>query len=82
MANDLFNSLMGSKSSHTQTQQMSGIPSVNPNGNIFEEWNKFKNSFQGNPETIGKQMVNNGMISQQQFNMLSAMANMYRGTLK
>lgn len=69
MANPLFNLL------NQQNTQ-------NPNGNMLEQWNSFKNTFSGNPEQMVKGMLQSGQMSQQQFNQLSALANSLRGVLK
>lgn len=41
---------------------------------IFSQFNQFKNQFQGDPKAKVQELLNSGQMSQDQFNMLSAMA--------
>jgi len=57
----------------------------NPIGNMLNmvnQFNQFKNTFQGNPEQQVKQLLNSGKMSQQQFNQLSQVANQLQSFLK
>jgi predicted amidophosphoribosyltransferase len=44
---------------------------------MLTEFNKFRNTFQGNPQQIVMNMLSNGQMSQQQFNQLKAMADQF-----
>ncbi len=45
--------------------------------NMMSQFNQFKNSFNGNPKQIVMNMLQNGQMSQQQFNQLSSMAQQF-----
>lgn len=45
--------------------------------NMMSQFNQFKNSFNGNPKQIVMNMLQNGQMSQQQFNHLSSMAQQF-----
>lgn len=45
--------------------------------NLINQFNQFKNNFRGNPEQQVRQMLNSGQMTQNQFNQLSQMANMF-----
>jgi hypothetical protein len=53
-----------------------------PTGNIanlLSKFNQFSSTFSGNPEMRVKQMLQNGQMSQEQFNEIAQMANqLYR----
>ena len=55
---------------------------VNNMTNLINQFNQFKQNFNGNPEQQVKQLLNSGLMSQQQFNQLSQMAKMFQGILK
>ena len=42
---------------------------------FMKRFNEFKNNFQGNPQQAVMNMLNNGQMSQSQFNQLQGMAN-------
>ena len=42
---------------------------------FMQQFMKFKNQFQGNPQQAVINMLNNGQMSQEQFNQLQGMAN-------
>jgi len=68
MANPLFSILGG---------QGGGLPLPGPLGNManfMSQFNQFRNSFAGDPKQQVQQMLNNGQMSQQQFNQLSQLA--------
>lgn len=47
----------------------------NGGGNdLFSKFNEFRSSFQGDPKAKVQELLNTGQMSQEQFNMLSAMA--------
>lgn len=56
----------------------------NPNpmsnmGQMLNKFNQFRSTFSGNPEVQVKQMIQNGQMSQEQFNQIAQMANqLYR----
>ena len=43
--------------------------------NMIEQFNQFKQNFKGDPKAQVQQMLNNGQITQEQFNKASQMAN-------
>ena len=55
----------------------SGQP--NNMANLLSQFNQFSSTFSGNPEMRVKQMLQNGQMSQEQFNEIAQMANqLYR----
>ena len=42
---------------------------------FMKKFNEFKSNFQGNPQQAVMNMLNNGQMSQEQFNQLQGMAN-------
>ena len=47
--------------------------------NLLSQFNQFRSTFSGNPEMRVKQMLQNGQMSQEQFNEIAQMANqLYR----
>lgn len=44
---------------------------------MMSQFNQFKNSFKGNPKQIVMNMLQNGQMSQQQFNQLNSMAQQF-----
>lgn len=58
-----------------------GMPQNNPFGafggmmNFMSQFNQFRNGIQGNPQQMVQSMIQNGQMSQEQFNQLSNMAN-------
>lgn len=51
-------------------------------GNFINQFNSFRSTFSGNPEAQVKQMLQNGRMSQDQFNQYAQMANQLRQLLK
>ena len=49
--------------------------------NFIQQFQNFKRNFQGNPQQVVMNMLNNGQMSQQQFNQLQAMANQIMGSM-
>lgn len=79
MANNLFNSIMGRNSSNDMENLANQM--VN-NPNMRSQFNDFANSFQGDPRATVQNLLNTGQMSQQQFQMLSAMANLIGGKMR
>lgn len=68
MANPLFN----------------GPMQFGPFGNIqntIQQFNQFQSTFQGNPQQKVQELLQTGQMSQQQFNQLSQMAQVFRQIL-
>ena len=61
MANSLF-------------QQMQPPMPQNPMAQFVQEFNRFRQSFQGNPQQEIQRMLNNGQLTQQQLNQYAAQA--------
>lgn len=60
-------------------------PSPNPMGqmgNFLTKFNQFAQTFTGNPEARVKQMIQNGQMSQAQFEQLAQTANQLRKLIK
>lgn len=56
-----------------------------PFGNIFNlinQYNQFKNSFQGDPKAQVQQLLNSGKMSQEQLNQLQSWAKQLQSILK
>ena len=49
---------------------------------VLNNFNQFRNSFTGNAESQVKQMLQNGQMSQEQFNQVAQMANQLLPLLK
>lgn len=69
---------------YNQNQAMSqqGMNYNNPFGNMMnmmQQFNQFRSTFQGNPQQKVQELLSSGQMSQQQFNQLSQMAQMFRG---
>ena len=47
--------------------------------NMIQQFNQFRSNFQGNPQQKVQELLNSGQMSQQQFNQLSQMAQVFRG---
>lgn len=68
MANPLFNS----------SGNMPQNNAFGPFGNFMNfmnQFNQFRQGFQGNPQQMVQQLMQNGQMTQEQFNQLSGMAN-------
>lgn len=72
MANPLFNLLNGA-------QQNGSAQQCN---NMQQQFDNFRKTINGNPQAIVENLVSSGKMSQQQYQQLSQMANILRGTLK
>jgi hypothetical protein len=55
-----------------QPQPPAPIP--NQNGNFFAQLLQFAKTFSGNPEQIGRNLLQTGQMSQQEFNQLGQQA--------
>lgn len=56
--------------------------SMNQMGNFLNRFNQFAQTFTGNPEVRVKQMLQNGQMSQAQFEQLAQTANQLRQLIK
>ena len=72
MPNPLYNSL----AANTQAFNDGGF------SNFINEFNNFRKSFKGNPKQKVQELLNSGRMSQEQFNMLSQMANQMSQLMK
>lgn len=66
MANPLFNM-------HNRTPQTQQRP------NIFQSFQEFVNNFRGDPKQRVQELLNNGSMTQEQFNQYSALADQLTG---
>ena len=55
---------------------------MNQMGNFINQFNQFRQTFMGNPEAQVKQMLQNGRMSQSQFEQLAKTANQLRQLIK
>jgi len=55
---------------------------MNQMGNFINQFNQFRQTFMGNPEAQVKQMLQNGRMSQSQFEQLAQTANQLRQLIK
>lgn len=51
---------------------------LNNFGNMMNQFNQFRSTFQGDPQQRVQELLNSGQMSQQQFNQLSNMAQLFR----
>lgn len=54
-------------------QQLGGMPQ-NPMTQMLSEFQKFKQSFKGDPQQEVQKLLNSGKMTQQQYNQLQQMA--------
>lgn len=71
MPNNLYNQLNNNQ-----------LPNFGNFQNIINEFNKFKNSFQGDPQQVVQQLLQSGKMSQAQYNQLSQMASYFKNFLQ
>lgn len=71
MPNNLYNQLNNNQS-----------PNFGNFQNLINEFNKFKNSFQGDPQQVVQQLLQSGKMSQAQYNQLSQMASYFKNFLQ
>lgn len=76
MANDLFNLFGGQNQGAQNTGPFSNI------SNIINQFNQFRSTFQGNPQEKVQELINTGQMSQEQFNQLSGMAQLFQQLLR
>ena len=50
--------------------------------NMIQQFNPFKQNFQGDPKQRVQNLLDTGQMSQEQFNQLSSMAQMFQQFLK
>lgn len=50
--------------------------------NMVQQFNQFKQNFQGDPKQRVQNLLDTGQMSQEQFNQLSSMAQMFQQFLK
>lgn len=50
--------------------------------NVLNQYNQFKSTFHGDPKQKVQDLLNSGQMSQEQFNQLSSMAQMFQMLLK
>ncbi len=68
-----------------QEEQGGSLMNNSPFGNIFNlinQYNQFKNSFQGDPKAQVQQLLNSGQMSQEQLNQLQSWAKQLQSILK
>ena len=51
-------------------------------GNIFQQFQQFKNGFKGDPRQQVQQLLNSGKITQEQYNQAVQMANAFQKMIK
>lgn len=73
MTNPLFNLLGGNN------QQMLG--KFGNMASMIQQFNQFRNGFNGNPQQIVNDMLKKGQISQQQFDQVAQMATQFQKML-
>ena len=49
--------------------------------NVIDQFNQFQSTFQGNPKQKVQELLNSGQMTQNQFNQLSNMAQMFQALL-
>lgn len=75
MANPLFNLF---------SNQNQAPPQNNPFGNavqMMQQFQQFRNGFQGDPKQAVQSLLTSGRMTQEQFNQLSNMAQQFQGLL-
>ena len=72
---------MGNSILNRQTNVPQGLAnSMNPQ--IMQQFNQFRRNFNGNPQQTVMNLLQQGMMSNQQFQQLSEMANQFRNFMK
>lgn len=51
----------------------------NQNSNMFQQFQQFMNNFRGDPRKKVQELLQNGQMTQEQFNQFSQMANQLTG---
>ena len=67
MANPFFN-------------QNAPMPGGNPMMNMLQQFQQFRNNFQGDPRQKVQELLNSGQMTQQQFDYLSNLARQFQNT--
>lgn len=57
-------------------------PMNNGFANLINQFNRFRQSFQGDPQQQVQQLLNSGQMTQQQFNQLSQAATQFQNMMK
>ena len=52
------------------------------NNNLISQFQKFRNTFKGDPKQAVQNMLNNGQVSQAQVNQAMQMAQQFKGLFK
>lgn len=55
---------------------------MNNFSNMLNQFNKFKANFQGDPRLQVQSLIDNGMMTQEQFNQLSELAKQFQGMMR
>ena len=76
MSNPLFN-MFGNPGQNTQ----SNGPFSNL-ANVMNQFNQFKSTFQGDPQQKVQELLKSGHMSQEQFDQLSGMAQVFRSLIR
>lgn len=50
--------------------------------NVINQFNQFQSTFQGDPKQKVQELMNSGQMSQEQFNQLSSMAQVFQTLLR
>lgn len=58
------------------------IPQQNSSGNLIQQFNQFKNSFQGDPQQLVQNLLYSGKITQDQLNHAINIANQMKGLIQ
>ena len=58
------------------------IPNMGKMGNIIQQFQQFKNTFQGDPKQYVQELLNTGKVSQAQYNQAVMMAQQFQKMLK
>ncbi len=57
-------------------------PQMNNAMNMMQQFNQFRNSFQGDPKQAVMNLLSSGQMSQEQFNQLSQMAKTFQNGMR
>lgn len=58
---------------------MFNTPQQQQKPNMFQQFQQFMNNFRGNPQQKVQELLQNGQMTQEQFNQFSAMADQLTG---
>ena len=76
MANSIMNRFGAAQPQHNPAMQRS-----NPM-QMMQQFQQFRNSFQGNPPQMGQQMLRNGQITEAQLQQATQMARQFQSFVK